>query len=436
MAVGRVGTLPFMAGDMRRPDGRLAVLAEPCFRRFFLGYAISLLGSSMATVAVAFAVLDNGGDGTELGGVMAARILPIVLVLLIGGVVTDRLGARPVMLASDVLRCATQAAFFGVLLMPDPPVWVMAALVALWGLGEGLFMPGLGALVPALVRDPSRLGDANALLGLARSVTSVAGPSAAGFVTAWWGAGTVLAVDAVTYGVGALALFAVTVPRPTAAVGASASLLTEMRQGWTEFRSRTWLWVTTAQMGLFNLLVWAPFLVLGPLTADRRLGGAWAWGMIMAVYGGGAVIGGLLMLGRRPARPLVVATAAGLVWGLPSGALAAGANVTVTACAAGVAGVGSAIVATLYASTNQQHVPPEALGRVTSFGSLGAFVLGPLGLAAAGPVAGRLGVAAVLTFGLVWQLAASAAVLALPAVRTLRTPRPARAPAEPAEAPA
>lgn len=425
-----------MAGDKRRPDGRLAALAEPGFRRFFLGYTVSLFGSSMATVAVAFAVLDNGGGGTELGGVAAARILPIVLVLLVGGVVTDRVGARRVMLGSEVLRCGTQAAFAGVLLLPDPPVWAMAALVAIWGLGEGLFMPGLGALVPALVRDPSRLGDANALLGLARSVTSVAGPSVAGFVTAFWGAGAVLAVDAVTYGVGALALFALTVPRPAAAGDAPASLLTEMRQGWTEFRSRTWLWVTTAHMGLFNLLVWAPFLVLGPLTADRRLGGAWAWGLIMAVYGGGAVVGGLLMLGRRPARPLVVSTAAGLVWGLPSGALAVGANVAVTACAAGVAGVGSAIVATLYASTNQQHVPQEALGRVMSFGSLGAFVLGPVGLAAAGPVAEQVGVAAVLAFGLVWQLAASTVVLTVPAIHTLRAYRspPGPRPAGPADA--
>ncbi|HET6635083.1 MAG TPA: MFS transporter, partial [Streptomyces sp.] len=237
-------------------------------------------------------------------------------------------------------------------------------------------------------------------------------------------------------GVGALALFALTVPRPAAAGDAPASLLTEMRQGWTEFRSRAWLWVTTAQMGLFNLLVWAPFLVLGPLTADRRLGGAWAWGVIMAVYGGGAVVGGLLMLGRRPARPLVVATAAGLVWGLPSGALAAGANVAVTACAAGVAGVGSAIVATLYASTNQQHVPQEALGRVMSFGSLGAFVLGPVGLAAAGPVAEQVGVAAVLAFGLVWQLAASTVVLTVPAIHTLRAYRspPGPRPAGPADA--
>ena len=423
-ALSSVGTLPSMAGDPRRPDGRAALLAEPGFRRFFLGYTLSLFGSSMATVATAFAVLDHGGDGTELGGVMAARILPIVLVLLVGGVVTDRFGARRVMPAADILRCATQTAFTGVLFLPEPPVWAMAALVAVWGLGEGLFLPGLGALVPALVRDAGRLGDANALLGLSRSVTSVAGPSAAGFVTAFWGAGAVLAADAASYGVGALALLSLTVPRPSAVGGAPASLLTELRHGWTEFRSRTWLWVTTTQMGLFNLLVWAPFLVLGPLTSDRRLGGAWAWGVIMGVYGAGAVLGGLLMLGRRPARPLVVAAAAGLVWGLPSGALAVGAGVTVTACAAGVAGVGSAVVATVYTSTNQQHVPPEVLGRVTSFGSLGAFVLGPLGLAAAGPVAEQAGAATVLAFGTVWQVAANTAVLALPAIRALRGPGP------------
>ncbi len=429
-----VGTLPFMAGDARQPDGRLAVLAEPGFRRFFLGYAISLLGSSMAAVATAFAVLDSGGDGTALGGVMAARILPVVLVLTAGGIVTDRLGARSVLLASDVLRCATQAGFAVVLLLPDPPVWAMAALVAVWGLGEGLFMPGLGALTPALVRDPARLGDANALLGLARSVTSVAGPSAAGFVTAFWSAGTVLGLDAASYGVGALALFLLRIPRPSPVAAASASVRAELRHGWTEFCSRSWLWITTLQMGLFNLLVWAPFLVLGPLTAHRRLGGAWAWGVIMGIYGAGAVVGGLLMLGRRPSRPLVVASVAALGWALPSGALALGAHVTVTACAAGLAGVGSAVTSTLYASTNQQHIPPEALGRVTSLSALGAFVLGPLGLAAAGPVAAQTGVATVLAFGLVWQLAAGALVLTLPAIRTLRAPqRPRPAQAAPVE---
>ncbi|MCX4686280.1 MFS transporter [Kitasatospora purpeofusca] len=409
----------------RRLPGRPAVLGERDFRWFFVGYATSLVGSSMAPVAVAFAVLDGGGGGSELGWVMAARILPIVLVMLFGGVVADRLGSRRVMLAADVLRCAVQGVFAVLLLTGHARLWAMVVLVAVWGLGEGVFLPSLGALVPSLVRREERLPDANTLLGLARSVSTVAGPALAGVITAGYGPGAVLVIDAVTYGVGALALARLSAAPPTAAGekamagpgGREGSMVADLREGWSAFRSRRWLWVTTVQMGLFNLLVWAPFLVLGPLTAQRELGGARAWGLVMGVYGVGAVLGGLLMLGRRPGRPLAVATVATLGWALPSASLAAGLPLGWTVAATLVAGSGSAVCGSLYESTLQRWVPAEVLARVTAFGGLGAFVLGPLGLAAAGPLADRVGVAAVLAFGAGWQLLAAAAVLAVRAVR-------------------
>ncbi|MFB8173961.1 MFS transporter [Kitasatospora purpeofusca] len=410
----------------RRLPGRPAVLGERDFRWFFVGYATSLVGSSMAPVAVAFAVLGSGGGGTELGWVMAARILPIVLVMLFGGVVADRLGSRRVMLAAEVLRCAVQGVFAVLLLTGHARLWAMVALVAVWGLGEGVFLPSLGALVPTLVRREERLPDANTLLGLARSVSTVAGPALAGVITAGYGSGAVLAIDAVTYGVGAFALARLSVAPPGAgekaggeagAGGREDSMVADLRNGWSAFRSRRWLWVTTVQMGLFNLLVWAPFLVLGPLTAQRELGGARAWGLVMGVYGVGAVLGGLLMLGRRPGRPLAVATVATLGWALPSASLAAGLPLGWTVAAALAAGSGSAVCGSLYESTLQRWVPTEVLARVTAFGGLGAFVLGPLGLAAAGPLADRVGVAAVLAFGAGWQLLAAAAVLAVRAVR-------------------
>ncbi|MFH9352744.1 MFS transporter [Kitasatospora sp. NPDC017646] len=403
----------------RRPGDRLAVLGEREFTRFFIGYTTSLLGSSMAPVAVAFSVLDGGGSGTDLGWVLAARILPVVLVLLAGGLIADRLGSRRLMLGSDVLRGLVQALFAVLLATGHAPVGAMVALVAVWGIGEGLFMPAFGAIVPDLVRRKELLADGNTLLGLSRSVSTVAGPALAGLVTAVRGPAVVLLIDALTYGVGALALAGLRSPdRPSP--GGAGSVCGELRAGWSEFTTRPWLWITTAQMGLFNLLVWAPFLVLGPLISQRELGGARAWGLVMGVYGAGAVLGGLLMLGRRPERPLAVAGVAALGWALPSAALAAGAPLAWVVAAALVAGVGSAVCGTLYATTMQHWVPPELLGRLTSFGALGAFAVGPLGLAAAGPLSDRFGAGEVLLVGAVWQVVAGAVVLGVPAVRNRR----------------
>ncbi|MEE1829130.1 hypothetical protein PUR61_44245 [Streptomyces sp. BE20] len=154
----------------------------------------------------------------------------------------------------------------------------------------------------------------------------------------------------------------------------------------------------------------------------------------MGVYGVGAVLGGLLMLGRRPARPLAVATVASLGWALPSAALAAGAALGWTLLAASVAGAGSAVCGALFDSTRQRWVPAGVLARVTAFGGLGAFVLGPLGLAAAGPVADRVGVSRVLLFGAGWQLLAGAAVLAVREVRGRGWDGPAEPPGEAAPA--
>ncbi|BBB01645.1 putative transmembrane efflux protein [Actinacidiphila reveromycinica] len=419
---------------MPLPSGLCALRAQD-FRRFFIGYATSLLGSSTASVALAFAILTTGGGGTELGFVLTARIVPLVLVLLAGGVVADRLGSRQVMLTADTVRCLTQGALALLLLGAKPPLWALVALVALWGAAEALFTPALNALIPRLAPDAA-LSDANALLGMAASATSIAGPALAGVLTAVSGASSVLALDAASYGVSVVALLLL--PRTVRSAAPASSFAADLRSGWDAFRSRTWLWVTTAHVGLMNLFVWAPFLVLGPVVAQRRLGGSAAWGLVMAGYGAGAVAGGLALLGRRPHRPLLVGTAASLGWSLPPATLAAGLPLAWVCAAAFAGGVGSALCTTLYTAGVQREVPPDVLARVSAYGSFGAFVLGPVGLAAAGPVSVLAGTSRVLGFGLVWQVSAVASVLTLPAIRAARPrravgPQPGdRGPAEPA----
>jgi len=407
-------TRPPAPAGPQRTTRRLRALRHSRFRRFLVGQSTSLLGSGMNTIGTTFAVLQLPGGGVDaVGLVMAARILAILVVLVLSGILTDRLGARSVMLTADLLRFAAQGVLALLLLTDRARMWEVVALAVVLGIGEGGFSPGLTALVPGLV-PAEELTDANSLLQSAQAVASVAGPGLAGLLVALSGAGSVVAVDAASYGVSVLALAGLRLPQP---VVPRRGLLADLGRGWTEFTSRTWLWVAILHISLFNFVLWAPFLVLGPTLAQQRLGGASSWGVVLALYGTGSIGGGLALLGRNPRRALAWSMAASACWALPAATLAVRMPLAWVAAAALLAGAGAAVCGTLLASVTQREIPAEVRGRISAFSSLGSFALGPLGLALAGPVAGAVGADRMLAFGVVWQLTAVAVVLAIPSVR-------------------
>ena len=397
-------------------DGRLGVLAGRDFRRFYVGYSTSLLGTAMSSVAIAFAVLSTGGTPTDLGVVFAANIVPMVAFMLGGGALADRLGRRPVMLAADVARCAAQGVLAAALFLGHPGLWLFVAVALVVGTGNAFFQPALSGL-PVQLAPRDRLGDANALLAVPQPAAQIAGPSLAGILIAATSPATVVAADAVSYAVSAVALAMLRFPDAGQARSRSRSLLADLADGWAEFSSRPWLWIDTVQFALFNLLTWGPYLVLGPVLARDYLGGARAWGAILACYGAGAILGGLLALGRRPRRPLLVATLATLGFPLPPLALALHLPVVAVAAGALLAGLGSAVGNALWTTVEQQQVPAHVLSRVGAFNTVGAFALGPVAFVAAGPVAAAVGARTVLGFGAAWAVFGTLAVLAVPSVR-------------------
>jgi Transmembrane secretion effector len=392
------------------------VLRERNFRRFYAGYVTSHLGTAMSSVAVAFAVLDSGGGAADLGYVIAARIVPQVIFLLGGGVLADRLGRRPVMLGADGLRACAQAALAGVLFTGKPHLWLFMFVEGLVGTGDAFFEPALGALTVEIA-PREELVSANALQGFASSATGIAGPALAGVLVALAGPALVIAVDAASYGVSAVALGLLRLPG--ARFSSPRSLLQDLGDGWREFTARSWLWVITVQFALFNLITRAPYLVLGPVLARDYLGGARAWGIIAAASGVGAMTGGLATLRRKPRRPLVTATLATFGYPVPSALLALHAATGAVASGSFVAGLGGAVFLTFDMTTLQQQVPEAALARADAFVTFGAFGLGAVGLAVAGPVAQQVGAAHVLAFGAAWSALSTAVVLALPAVRRI-----------------
>jgi MFS family permease len=401
---------------------RVGLLAERNFRRYYAGYVTSLLGSSMSTVAIAWAVLDSGGSATGLGYVFAAGVVPQVLLLAFAGAVADRLGRRRVMLAADVLRCAAQACLAAALFAGRPAIWLFVLLAWLEGSGEAFFRPALGALTVEIApRD--QLGNANALYGLATSATRIGGPALGGVLVAFAGPAVVVAADAASYLASVLALSLLRMPRTEqAGPGGRArrTLFSDMAEGWSDFRSRSWLWVVTVQFAFFNLITWAPWMLLGPVEGHSYLGGAAVWGTIMAVQGAGAVVAGLASLGRRPRRPMVIATAGTFCYALPDIPMALHAAAGWVGAAAFACGAGAALSSTFFGTALQQQVPADRLARVNSLTLFPAYGVGVIGYAIDGPLASVLGAPVVFGVGAAYGLLSSAAVLALPSVRGLR----------------
>src|SRR5579872_3469773 len=206
---------------------------------------------------------------------------------------------------------------------------------------------------------------------------------------------------------------------PGTQTAARSTLRADLAEGWTDFRTRTWLWAQSVQFAFINLLTWAPWMLLGPVEGHAYLGGAAVWGAIMAVQGAGAIAGGLACLGRRPQRPMMVAVIATFGYALPDIPMAL--HATAPWVALGAFG----------STTMQQQIPPDRLARVSSLTLFSSYGIGVVGYAVDGPLAAAIGPATVFGVGAVYGLLSSAVVLALPAIRAVRWRGEATAACEP-----
>lgn len=185
------------------------------------------------------------------------------------------------------------------------------------------------------------------------------------------------------------------------------------------FRSRRWVWTFATYFAIVNML-WGAWSALGPIVADRDLGGAAVWGTVLAALGVGALAGSLLATRARPRRPLVLVALTEALFALPLAFLAASAPVPLLALATFLSGAGMMLGTSVWESTLQRHVPAESLSRVSSYDWFGSLAFYPLGLAIWGPVAGAIGVASALWLAFGLFAAMILTQLALPDTRRLR----------------
>jgi MFS family permease len=387
------------------------------FRLLFLGRTTSFVGNAFANVALAFAVLDLTGSKADLGYVLAARSVPQVVFLLAGGIWSDRLPRHHVMVSSNVASGLSQGAVAALLLSGHARIWHLAVLAALNGASSAFFFPASTGIIPQTV-PRSMLQSANALLRLGLNASTIGGAALGGLVVAATSPGVGIAVDAASFLLAAVFIAAMRLPATLRMEG--SSFVGELVEGWREFSSRTWLWAIVAQFSIVNAAQVGCEYVLGPVIAKTHLGGAAAWGLVLTAQSLGLVAGGLILLRLRPERLLLAATLGFLltipfllVLSVPT-ALAG------VVAGAALAGIGAELFQTLWDTTLQQEIAQEKLSRVSSYDALGSFVLTPLGLAVAGPVALAAGTRETILGAAALSLGATLAVLLSRDVRTIR----------------
>ncbi|AMM19594.1 hypothetical protein AX769_04870 [Frondihabitans sp. PAMC 28766] len=396
----------------------LAVLARIApFRWLALGTAISRLGSSIAPVALAFAVLDLTHSAASLGLVVGARSAATLVFLLIGGTLADRVPRGILLAGSSVASAVTQAIVGVTLLGHAETVPLLAGMSALNGAFSALSGPAAAGLVPLTV-STELLPSANAVSRLLSNAASVVGLAFAGIVVALIGSGGAIVVDAITFGVGAGCFALLRLDRSVRTT--RAGFVRELLAGWTAFAERRWVWATVAAFFLANAAFVGGIVVLGPTYADATIGRG-AWGFFLAAEAVGYVAGGFIALRVRPRRYLAVGLVCAMAWSLPLFALAAHAPLPVLLAASFAGGLGVEQFGVAWSTSLQEHVPIGLLSRVSSYDQLGSFLAIPIGQVLAGPVSLRLGLPVTLGAAGLLLVVALAGALCFAEVRGLRT---------------
>lgn len=393
----------------------LDALREPNFRWLIGAQWASLIGDYMVLTALPFAVFAIGGSAEQVGIAFGVDAMALLLLVLFGGVIGDRVSRRSVMIAADLARFGGEAIFAMLLISGHAEFWALLAVQAIHGAGSAFFLPAMSGLLPGTVRE-ERLQEANALRGLCASSAAMIGPAIAGIVVVTAGVGSVFAIDASSFLLSAAFL---AMMRLRSRPSVEASIIADLAEGWGEFRRRTWLWAVVVEFAFLNALVFAPFYVFGASVAEHSLGGPGAWAAILTACGVGELFGGVVALSWKPRQPLLAATMALASWALPVLLLAVLAPVGMIVPFAALAGAGLAVFAAIWQTTLQSNVPSEQLSRLSAYDWVGSLALLPVGYALAGFTEAAVGLRGGLLGAGIVVLVATVAVASVPSVRNL-----------------
>jgi predicted MFS family arabinose efflux permease len=375
----------------------LRVLRHKNFRYLFFGQTASTVGDRLVVVAIALFITRRTGSPTDLAVVLAAQSLPLIALLLFGGVWADRLPRHRIMVVTDAVRAVLHGTLAVLIVSGAVAIWQMVVIEALFGAAQAFFQPAYTGLLPQTVPE-DEIQDARALTETTFNVAFMLGPALATVVVLGIGAWEAFALDAATFVLSAALLLRIE-PRVRGDAVASASLLEELLVGWREVRSRAWVWVTIAVFAGAVLCVFAPWYSLAPIISRDFYGGAGVFGVLESVGGLGAVIGALTGIRWRPEHPLRAGLLMVLVWPMMAAALALRAPLPVVIPLSLATGFAFSLMMVWWETALARYIPAHALSRVSAYDWMGSLALLPVGYAIAGPLASAVGPRVVLGIG-------------------------------------
>lgn len=366
-----------------------AMFANPRFRRLWFARLISNLGNGMGPTALSFGVLGiEGATPKDLGLVLTAHAIPLVVMLPIGGVIADRVPRAVVIATTDVILSVVVVVQGVMLVTGQASVGTIAAINVVAGVLNALWWPAFPGLVPAVLGDRD-LQRGNALIAIASNAGLISGSGVAGLLIAAFGAGWALVIDGLTFLVAGLLVFTFRHVAPAQPSG--ESMMRDLNHGWKTFISFRWLWVVVAAFGIIMAGMRGGFEVGGPVLMKQQFNGATSWALIQMAQAVGFFAGALLAARIRPSRPLVYCLLVSVVIPIDLFALAVPAPFWVLVlCGFGI-GVCFEQWGVMWGTAMQTHIPRESLSRASAFDAMGSLLLGPLGLALAGPIIAAFG---------------------------------------------
>lgn len=369
-------------------SSRLSPLATPVFRYFFIGQVVNRAGSSMAGVALAFAVLEIDDSASALGWVIAASSVPMVVFMLLGGAIADRLPRAVVLRGCNLVQGVTQALTAGVVLSGHAEIWHLVALQAVAGTVFAVSYPAFLGMVPILLPVEERQS-AFLLIGQATSAVGIAGPAISGVLVATVGPGWALAIDAATYLIAAVLLVLVRLP-PGDRSTARPSVIGDFVAGWAFARQLGWVIPAASCALIFNALVSGAIDVLGPVIADDTIGSE-GWGLARSAQAVGVFVAAFFLAKVTVTAPMKTIMVTFALWCVPMLVLGTTVDVWLLSAAFVVAGAALSLLDLAWNLLVQEKVPEAMLSRIMAIDGFFSFVATPIGQLAVGPLAVAFG---------------------------------------------